>query len=293
MNQSIGTYYPWQFAGSTKEKSLVKLYHPRSHQEIAISDEGGHILMLIPDGLTKIVDNETVIHTNRKMIAIAIKIQKKAIIKVEKNGALILHFDPAFITFSHPPELLNLYSRWQDIADQREVSLSPEDFRFCHHLISGFKHMEGMKSMHLDFYHVKNLDMLIVKIHECTLLVRPLSEEKQRAKALIFDFLGLVRLHYADSWTMDQYASSLLISKDYLHQLANRYVGKSPTEVIYDKQLIEAQILLKNTHLSVKEIASRLNFGDQNYFTRFFSKRVGLALSDFRVRVRRMQTTTE
>ncbi len=77
------------------------------------------------------------------------------------------------------------------------------------------------------------------------------------------------------------------------HQLANRYVGKSPTEVIYDKQLIEAQILLKNTHLSVKEIANRLNFGDQNYFTRFFSKRVGLAPSEFRVRVRLMQTTSE
>jgi len=46
--------------------------------------------------------------------------------------------------------------------------------------------------------------------------------------------------------------------------------------------LIEIQMLLRNTDLSVQEIAYQLHFPDQSYLGRFFRKHTGLSPTAYR-----------
>ena len=53
--------------------------------------------------------------------------------------------------------------------------------------------------------------------------------------------------------------------------------GKTPTQLIQDRVILEAKKLLHLTHKSVKEISAELNFEDEFYFSRYFKKSVGLS----------------
>jgi AraC-like DNA-binding protein len=71
-------------------------------------------------------------------------------------------------------------------------------------------------------------------------------------------------------------------SQAYLVRLFKKHLGVSPHEYILKRRLETAQLLLKHSNLSIKEIAERFIFSDQYYFSNFFKKRTGVSPSLFR-----------
>jgi len=63
-------------------------------------------------------------------------------------------------------------------------------------------------------------------------------------------------------------------------------IGTSPKEYINRRLNQEAITLLLNTNLKVKEVADKLRFTNEFYFSRFFRKLNGVAPSDYRQRCR-------
>jgi len=59
-------------------------------------------------------------------------------------------------------------------------------------------------------------------------------------------------------------------------------LGKSAGEVIRDRVILEAKRLLVNLDLTITNIAGKLNFADNSYFTKFFKKYTGQTPEDFR-----------
>lgn len=74
-------------------------------------------------------------------------------------------------------------------------------------------------------------------------------------------------------------------SRNYIIDLFRKYFGYTPY-VYYEKQRMDtAKELLINTSMSVRDVASRLGFDNQNYFSKCFKKQFDIAPSHFRKKI--------
>lgn len=92
-------------------------------------------------------------------------------------------------------------------------------------------------------------------------------------------------LHAAvyEPMTLDELSTTLHISKSNIIRLFKRQYGVTPYEYLLGLKIDAAKILLRNTHMSVKEIAERVCIADQHYFSTLFLSRVGMRPRDYRL----------
>ncbi|HRO43408.1 MAG TPA: AraC family transcriptional regulator [Flavipsychrobacter sp.] len=95
-------------------------------------------------------------------------------------------------------------------------------------------------------------------------------------------FSTLLETHFIDKPSVSFYANQLTITPKILNGCTKRISGKTCVDLIQERTLTEAKRLLLYTDKSSKEIAYELNFKDNSYFTRFFSKHTGHTPSSFR-----------
>lgn len=82
--------------------------------------------------------------------------------------------------------------------------------------------------------------------------------------------------------TIEEIAASLHYSPNYvIRQFKDQY-GCTPYKYYLDRKLKLARLYLRNTELSVTEIAERLCFADQHYFSNVFRQNSGMCASDYR-----------
>ncbi|HEV7378847.1 MAG TPA: helix-turn-helix transcriptional regulator [Dyadobacter sp.] len=101
--------------------------------------------------------------------------------------------------------------------------------------------------------------------------------------AVIRSFLKLIETNFIDKRLPGNYSEMLHVSPNHLNALAKEHLGKQAGEVIRERVLLEAKRLLIMPELTVAEIAYRLNFNDNSYFTRFFRKYAGMTPEAFRL----------
>jgi AraC-like DNA-binding protein len=74
------------------------------------------------------------------------------------------------------------------------------------------------------------------------------------------------------------------LSESQVVRIFKRDLGKTPHEYCLERKLEEAEKLLKNTHLMVREIADYLGFCDEHYFSYIFKKKIGKTPLEYRRR---------
>jgi len=107
---------------------------------------------------------------------------------------------------------------------------------------------------------------------------------KGRGHIVVKKFFQLVEENYQKNLTVNEYAGKLAITPNHLTQTVNQLTGKTSSQIIKSKQVLEIKRLLVHTNLSVTEIAGRLNFPDQSYFTKFFKRETGILPQQYRVK---------
>lgn len=78
------------------------------------------------------------------------------------------------------------------------------------------------------------------------------------------------------------YAKALNISTPYLNECVKATTGHSVSHHIQQRVILEAKRILYHSDISVKEIATTLGFDDYPYFSRLFTKLVGMSALAFR-----------
>ena len=116
------------------------------------------------------------------------------------------------------------------------------------------------------------------------------KSETNRAQSsyheLVQKFKIAVEKNFMNIHKAGEYAGMLCVSPGHLNDTVQKAIGKSATDTIQERLILEAKRMLFHSDESVNEVAFTLNFEDASYFTRFFGKHVGVSPSEFRTQIR-------
>ncbi|MEP7322534.1 MAG: helix-turn-helix transcriptional regulator [Saprospiraceae bacterium] len=82
--------------------------------------------------------------------------------------------------------------------------------------------------------------------------------------------------------TVQEFALHLSVSSNHLNKCVQAAIGKSAHELLDDMRILEAKVLLKQTELSIGEIAFRIGRFEPSDFARFFKSKTGTTPNQFR-----------
>lgn len=99
--------------------------------------------------------------------------------------------------------------------------------------------------------------------------LKKLPEQAIRARSYVDE-------HIYERLTIGRLAKSVNLSASQLTRVFGKAYGQSPYEYVLSRKIDTACLLLRNTGLPVKEIAYRLNFADEHYFSRLFCRKMGI-----------------
>lgn len=104
-----------------------------------------------------------------------------------------------------------------------------------------------------------------------------IDAQTNKSNILVKNFLVLLESNYYKNLKIQDYAEKLNVSPNHLTYVVKQITGKTSNELLMEKCILEIKRLLLYSELGISEIAVKMNFIDQSYFTKFFKKQVGLS----------------
>ncbi len=109
-----------------------------------------------------------------------------------------------------------------------------------------------------------------------------IDEQAHKGKILVKRFKQLIEEKCQDNLSVKQYADLLTITPNHLSETVKNVTGRTSTDLINDRMVMEIKRYLTHTDLGISEIGYKLNFADQSYFSKYFKKLTGLSPLEFR-----------
>lgn len=145
--------------------------------------------------------------------------------------------------------------------------LEPENSAIAHKLI--------LNTLSSFFLATENA---ITNAHELT----GVKYKASQSWILINKFTKLLFEYGHKNRNVNFYADKLCVTPGYLYKVVTKVMNTSPKDLIDNYIALEIKVLLTTTNLSVKEIAEELHFEDASYMCRFFRRRTGVSLTDYK-----------
>jgi AraC-like DNA-binding protein len=99
-------------------------------------------------------------------------------------------------------------------------------------------------------------------------------------------FKSSVEKNFMSVKSVNKYARLLNISSGHLNDMVHQDTGRTASEIIHERIILEAKRLLYRSEKSVKEIAFAIGYDDPSYFVKFFKVRAGITPDQFRKHIR-------
>lgn len=204
----------------------------------------------------------------------------------EKHSGYVCIFTEAFFNkFGNIKE----YPVFQS-ADTGVVPLATDNVLQYNELFSRmFKELQGDYAYKYDL--LRNLLMEVIhgaqKMQPASGSITSGSNASERITSLFAELLErqfpielsnqVIRLN-----TPSAFAGQLKIHINHLNKALKETTGQTTSQLIKDRLLQEAKIILKSTNWSINEIAWSLGFEEPNHFSSFFKGRAGITPKNFR-----------
>ncbi len=152
---------------------------------------------------------------------------------------------------------------------ENNLAFSPTNFNECKNLIYQIYSNSGNT--------ITNTTAMIGYLY---LLFSELSKEVKIIEAnnpdiqssYVIDAIKYIQFNYSSDINVNDIAAAVGISRSHLYRVFISSLNQSPIDYLTEYRINEACSLLKNTHLSISEIAISVGFFDQFYFSRVFKK---------------------
>jgi len=178
------------------------------------------------------------------------------------------------------PAIVARHSEWNLRNILREVVVLHEVYRF-EYLFSRIVAEGATPSPYQAAALRLSVDALLLEI------IRAGTDRDQRtAKGVMHPAvtraLNLLQTRFRENWSLDRLASESGISRARLAQLFHRQIGTSIHKVLNKVRVERAQVLLKESDLSIGEIASDCGFATSQHFARIFRQLTGSTAGEYR-----------
>ena len=114
--------------------------------------------------------------------------------------------------------------------------------------------------------------------------INNLNPAMKKGRFMVKKFKQLIEELYKENLSVKDYAAKLSITPNHLNETVKSIMGRTASDLIDEKMVIEIKKLLLHTDLTASEVAYTLNFSDQSYFSKFFKKRTGQTPGEFRMK---------
>ena len=106
--------------------------------------------------------------------------------------------------------------------------------------------------------------------------------DSRREQKLYIQFMDDLQLYACKERTVSFYADRCCVSPKYFSKMIHRVSGKTPLQLIRERVIVEAKVLLNSTNMSVQQIADSLNFPNDSFFCRYFRQEVQMSPARYR-----------
>lgn len=112
------------------------------------------------------------------------------------------------------------------------------------------------------------------------------STDTTEAHALlrVGNVIGALENDFSRDWKLDELLKIAHMSRSNLMRVFRKATGQTPIEYLVRLRIQRAMEMLRNTDLTITEIALEAGFNDSNYFTRQFRRVVGTTPRSFRLK---------
>ena len=178
------------------------------------------------------------------------------------------------------PEYLKLLN---DVSPAEPLELKDDKFLIISHAVTFAVALSKQKEENLYHSLLKGSCNTLIGLVISQYLVQSQPKDKlSRFEVVYKAFNELLEGNFDTLKRPSEYAGQLNISTSYLNECVKNVTGHSVSHHIQQRVILEAKRLLYHSNLSVKEISSQLGYDDYPYFSRVFTKAVGMSALLFR-----------
>lgn len=139
-------------------------------------------------------------------------------------------------------------------------------------------HSQGDKKEVIRAY----LDLILIFCKRKYIQPTAADESLQKGRLLVKKFKQLIEEQCTQNLSISEYAAILNITPSHLSEVVKSITGRTSSDLINDRMVLEIKRLLKYSDLTINEIAYKLNFADQSYFAKYVKKNTQLSPKELR-----------
>ena len=153
-----------------------------------------------------------------------------------------------------------------------------------------YKDCQALQPVFEEIFEVVKKDIPVEQVMEqCAMLVMKLlirlhqhETQEPNAPGEVQIVKRFIDNNYRRNLTMDEIAASVYRSNDYVKKQFKQFYGVTPYAYYLDVKITHAKYLLQRTNLSIKQIADRLGYKSDRYFSKRFREITGVTATQFR-----------
>ncbi|MBR4036579.1 MAG: AraC family transcriptional regulator [Oscillospiraceae bacterium] len=146
---------------------------------------------------------------------------------------------------------------------------SPKDYDTCKEYLYQIYANSG-NNMSNSTAMLGYLYLFLAKLIEESAMISPVQTITQ--SSYVIEAIKYIQFNYSSDISVDDIANAVGISRSHLYRVFVSNLGQSPIDYLTEYRINEACELIKNTSLSISQIAVSVGFFDQFYFSRVFKK---------------------
>jgi AraC family transcriptional regulator, transcriptional activator of pobA len=119
--------------------------------------------------------------------------------------------------------------------------------------------------------------------NEVNQFVKPIeTTTKNAALRITENYKNALAQHIYKKQKVTEYADLLAVSPDHLGKCVRTITGKSSQELLIEMIILETKVLLRQTNLSISEVAFKISEKNISDFSRFFKTHTGVTPKEYR-----------
>lgn len=201
----------------------------------------------------------------------------------DDTDGYIIFFTAAFYRLEFPHQKLSRFSFYQAVYRKPLLLLSNHGKDAILPVMQRMQQEhEAQKAMAEDVIR-DYLDILLILLKRLYQEQNPSEQIPAKLLPQLQALEHLIDQNYRQHQPVRYYADQLHVTPKQLNDACRRAIGKTISELIQERVLLEARRLLVHSQLPISEIATSLGYFDNAYFFRFFKKHTGQTPEQFRV----------